>query len=235
MDVGERLRRHVEARLNDGVAKYFDHALDSHVVFEPEGPLVRADISVHVGRGIQVQGHGAAEDAQNAFDLAMERIAKRLRRNKRRLRDHHRKSGSARREEALTAQHVILADPGDRADEESERRRSAGHRGDGRGKSSSLSRLTVGEAVIASRSRAAAGRRLPQRRARRGERDLPPRRRESRLARPVGRGRDRGSRSAKRLEWEIGGLAVQRRGGRPAARREQETGDPGKSPGGRRR
>ena len=120
MDVGERLRRHVEARLNDGVAKYFDHALDSHVVFEPEGPLVRADISVHVGRGIQVQGHGAAEDAQNAFDLAMERIAKRLRRNKRRLRDHHRKSGSARREEALTAQHVILADPADRPDDEAE-------------------------------------------------------------------------------------------------------------------
>ena len=120
MDVGERLRRHVEARLNDGVAKYFDHALDSHVVFEPEGPLVRADISVHVGRGIQVQGHGAAEDAQNAFDLAMERIAKRLRRNKRRLRDHHRKSGSARREEALTAQHFILADPADRPDDEVE-------------------------------------------------------------------------------------------------------------------
>ena len=120
MDVGERLRRHVEARLNDGVAKYFDHALDSHVVFEPEGPLVRADISVHVGRGIQVQGHGSAEDAQNAFDLAMERIAKRLRRNKRRLRDHHRKSGSARREEALTAQHVILADPADGPDDEAD-------------------------------------------------------------------------------------------------------------------
>ena len=144
MDVGERLRRHVEARLNDGVAKYFDHALDSHVVFEPEGPLVRADISVHVGRGIQVQGHGAAEDAQNAFDLAMERIAKRLRRNKRRLRDHHRKSGSARREEALTAQHVILADPGDRADDEPE--------GDGplviAETVAEIESMTVGEAVM---------------------------------------------------------------------------------------
>ena len=144
MDLGERLRRHVEARLNDGVAKYFDHALDSHVVFEPEGPLVRADISVHVGRGIQVQGHGAAEDAQNAFDLAMERIAKRLRRNKRRLRDHHRKSGSARREEALTAQHVILADPGERPDDETE--------GDGplviAETVAEIESMTVGEAVM---------------------------------------------------------------------------------------
>jgi ribosomal subunit interface protein len=118
IDVGERLRRHVETRLNDGVGKYFDHAMDSHVVFEPDGKLVRADISVHVGRGIQAQSHGSAEDAQTAFDLAMERIAKRLRRNKRRLRDHHRKSGSARREEALTAQHVILADPADQPDDE---------------------------------------------------------------------------------------------------------------------
>lgn len=90
------------------------------MVFEPDGKLVRADISVHVGRGIQAQGHGSAEDAQNAFDLAMDRIAKRLRRNKRRLRDHHRKSGSARREEALTAQHVILADPAERPDDEAE-------------------------------------------------------------------------------------------------------------------
>ncbi len=117
MDVGEQLRQHVEARLNDGVAKYFDHALDASVVFEPDGPLVRADISVHVGRGIQAQGHGAAEDPQRAFDVAMEHIAKRLRRNKRRLRDHHRKSGSARREEGLTAQHVILADPAERRDD----------------------------------------------------------------------------------------------------------------------
>ena len=116
--MGERLRRHVETRLNDGVGKYFDHAVDSHVVFEPDGKLVRADISVHVGRGIQAQSHGSAEEAQTAFDLAMERIAKRLRRNKRRLRDHHRKSGSARREEALTAQHVILADPADQPDDE---------------------------------------------------------------------------------------------------------------------
>lgn len=144
MDVGERLRRHVEARLNDGVAKYFDHALDSHVVFEPEGPLVRADISVHVGRGIQVQGHGAADDAQSAFDLAMDRIAKRLRRNKRRLRDHHRKSGSARREEALTAQHVILADPADGPDEEPE----GGNPVVVAETVSEIESMTVGEAVM---------------------------------------------------------------------------------------
>ena len=90
------------------------------------------------------RSRGTAEDAQNAFDLAMERIAKRLRRNKRRLRDHHRKSGSARREEALTAQHVILADPGDRTDDESE--------GDGplviAETVAEIESMTVGEAVM---------------------------------------------------------------------------------------
>ena len=70
------------------------------------------------GAGFKSRGTARPKTAQTAFDLAMERIAKRLRRNKRRLRDHHRKSGSARREEALTAQHVILAAPADQPDDE---------------------------------------------------------------------------------------------------------------------
>lgn len=110
LEVGDTLRRHVEDRLNDGVAKYFDHAIESHVVVAQDAAAVRADIQVHVGRGILVQGHGQADDAQLAFDLALERISKRLRRYKRRLRDH-RKAGADHREDALRAQQYILAGP----------------------------------------------------------------------------------------------------------------------------
>jgi ribosomal subunit interface protein len=88
--VGEALRGHVEKELADTISKYFEHAIEASVVLSPEGKgkQVRADISVHIGRNIQMQGHAESHEAKAAFDAALERIAKRLRRQKRRLRDH---------------------------------------------------------------------------------------------------------------------------------------------------
>jgi hypothetical protein len=45
---------------------------------------------VHAGRGLQLRGEGEAADANTAFDDAAEHIAKRLRRYRRRVNDHHR-------------------------------------------------------------------------------------------------------------------------------------------------
>jgi hypothetical protein len=56
------------------------------VVFSRDAGLTRADNSVHVGRGIQLQGRAAGGDPLGAFDSAVEHIGKRLRRHKRRLR-----------------------------------------------------------------------------------------------------------------------------------------------------
>ena len=100
-------RDHVHRHLTETVAKYFDHAIDASVVLSREAHRLRADISVHVGRGILVQGHGQADNGYAAFDGASERIAKRLRRYKRRLRDHHRKSVTP--EERTPAHQYILA------------------------------------------------------------------------------------------------------------------------------
>jgi len=83
----------VETRLTDGVAKFVDHAIDSVVVLSrgAKKKQVRADISVHVGRDITVQGRHESDDAYTAFDSAAERVTKQLRRYKRRLRDHRNK------------------------------------------------------------------------------------------------------------------------------------------------
>lgn len=109
LNIGDALRTHVEDRLADVVAKYFDHAIDSTVVVsrEGKGKQICADISVHVGRGITVQGHGEGDDAYGAFDGATDRIAKRLRRYKRRLRDHRKMSGDGT---GLQAQQYVLSD-----------------------------------------------------------------------------------------------------------------------------
>lgn len=89
IDVGDTLRAHVEERITAGTEKYFGNPIDAQVVFSREGPLHRVDCSVHVGAGIYVKSHASADDAYAGFDAAAERVEKRLRRYKRRLRNHH--------------------------------------------------------------------------------------------------------------------------------------------------
>ncbi len=111
IDVGEALREHVAAALDGAVSKYFDAAIDGNVSFSREAHLTRCDIQVHARRGIFMQAEASAEEIYVAFDRALDRIAKRLRRYKRRLRDHH-QSGAAD-VEAIAAQQYVLAGNGE--------------------------------------------------------------------------------------------------------------------------
>lgn len=89
IDIGESLRAHVSGTLDTLVGKYFGNAIEAQAVFAREAHLVSCDLAVHVGRDILANSHGAAGDAYAAFDAAAARVDKRLRRQKRRLRDHH--------------------------------------------------------------------------------------------------------------------------------------------------
>jgi ribosomal subunit interface protein len=115
LDVGASLRRRVEEGLAAAVAKYFDRAIESHVTFDKRGQFFLADIAVHVGRGIVAHSGGEADDPYVAFSGALEHLAKRLRRHKRRLRDHH--NAVSRASKSEQAWQYVLAGP---ADEESE-------------------------------------------------------------------------------------------------------------------
>ena len=92
--VSERLREHARERLKSAINKYFTAAIDAHVVFESGKRKIVAHITVHVGSGITLQGQGEADEIFACFDIAAERVEKRLRRYKRRLRDHHRGRGA---------------------------------------------------------------------------------------------------------------------------------------------
>jgi len=112
IDVGEALRQHVETTLAGIVDKYFEKAIEAHVVFSREGPLIQSDISVHIRRDILVQGQAASADAYAAFDSAAAHIAKRIRRYKRRLRGRHGQTHEAVAEtlETLSARSYVLAE-----------------------------------------------------------------------------------------------------------------------------
>ena len=114
IDVGDALRRHTQAAVEDIAEKYFGNALEAHVVFSREAHLIQCDLQVHVGRGILVRSEADANEAYAAFDIAAERIDKRLRRYKRRLRDHHAHDKERERAEPLGRTYVLQ--PGETED-----------------------------------------------------------------------------------------------------------------------
>ena len=150
IDVGDALRRHVEASLSTILGKYFGTAIEAHVVASREAHLSRVEISVHIGRGIVVNAHGAASEPYSAFDAAAERVAKQLRRYKRRLRDHHAKDAVGVDERAMA---YILAPVAEEAEDEEPEEEGAGDGADGgpaliAEMSTELPHLTVGEAAM---------------------------------------------------------------------------------------
>jgi ribosomal subunit interface protein len=115
LDVGDALRGFVEERLTALTEKYFSNPIDATIVFSQDAHLYRADISVRVGRGILLQSTAEATDIYPAFDAAAEKVGKRLRRYKRRLRDHHMHEAgaalAAAENDVQARQYVIEAEP----------------------------------------------------------------------------------------------------------------------------
>ena len=107
LDVGDALRNHVQASLSGILGKYFGDAIDASVTLSRESHLYRAVVTAHVGRGIRLEAQAEASEPYPAFDQAAERLSKRLRRYKRRLRDHHKDDGAERK--VLMAQQYILS------------------------------------------------------------------------------------------------------------------------------
>jgi len=88
VEMSEALEERVETRLNDIFEKYFGDAITANVVFSKDGPMFHAQVSSHVGRGIEMEADADAGDAYTAFDEAAEKLAKRLRRHKRKIKNH---------------------------------------------------------------------------------------------------------------------------------------------------
>ena len=88
MEIGDAFRSKIEGRVGEAVGKYFDGGYSGSVTVEKSGSRFSADCVVHLDTGISLQAAGQAQDPQLAFDAAAERIEKRLRRYKRRLKAH---------------------------------------------------------------------------------------------------------------------------------------------------
>ena len=89
IDIGAALQSHVENELSALLEKYAGRPTDAVVTFSKSGHEFVCETVVHLSTGLNVQAKGSDHEIYAAFDASSEKMDKQLRRNKRRLKDHH--------------------------------------------------------------------------------------------------------------------------------------------------
>jgi len=109
VDVGEALRSRVSDELTSSISKYFDRdGGGADVVVSREGNAFKVDCAVTLASGQQLTTQGIGGDAHLAFDAALEKMSKRIRRYKNRLKSHH---GQQVAKQAESAAYFVIASP----------------------------------------------------------------------------------------------------------------------------
>ncbi len=89
LDVGDALRQRLSDRVSEVVGKYFDGGWSGHATVCREGSGYRSELLLHLDSGANLQAQGNAQEPTACADAAMDKIEKRLRRYKQRLKDRH--------------------------------------------------------------------------------------------------------------------------------------------------
>src|SRR5437763_12337278 len=120
IDVGEALRARINQRIVDATSKYFDGGFSGHVAIGKEAFGFRTECVIHLDSGIVLEADAIAADAYASADQAAERIEKRLRRYKRRLKDHQvtPTNGAGGEEARIDAPSYVIAAPEHDGEEE---------------------------------------------------------------------------------------------------------------------
>lgn len=103
MNVGDALSTRIAEELSSNIEKYFERGGSAEVRVNPDGHGYRVDVSVNLASGQHLDSHGGGGDAHAAFDDALAKIEKRVRRYKRKLKNHHQPAGRQTNGEAAAA------------------------------------------------------------------------------------------------------------------------------------
>jgi len=115
MDVGDALTERVASEFEETVARYFDNAIEGHATLTRQQKRFSAALRAHISRGVKVESSASAADAHAAFDGALEKMAKQLRRYKRKLVSvhHHQAASTGEAAEMLQAVDYVVEDDPD--------------------------------------------------------------------------------------------------------------------------
>ena len=89
MEISSGTRQHVDSDLRAVLSKFAERPTEASVTFGREAQLQHCEITVHLSTGLTVQARSSAPGVRAAFDLAIDKLGKQLRRYKRRLKNHH--------------------------------------------------------------------------------------------------------------------------------------------------
>lgn len=96
VDAGEAFKTYIGEKIALVLEKYIGPEIGGHIRLSKERSQFRTDCSIRLKTGLMLEAHGLGHDAYASADGAVERLEKRIRRYKRRLKDHHqRPSGHA--------------------------------------------------------------------------------------------------------------------------------------------
>jgi ribosomal subunit interface protein len=144
LDVGAALRGQAETRVAAALGKYYEGGYQGHITVGKDGTAFKTDGVLHLSSGITLEASATAHDPYASLDKMAERIEKRLRRYKRRLKD--RSAAANGREPLMEIPSYVIAAPDDDIEE---------HEPDHAGENpvivaestKSLHQMTVGDAV----------------------------------------------------------------------------------------
>lgn len=110
MDIGDALRGHITDKLEDIKEKYFNRAIEANVTLTPEGSaFTKTHISIRIGKDIMVMSDATEADPYASFDSACEKVAKQMRRYKKRLRDHHERLENLPEDNFIPARDLVIS------------------------------------------------------------------------------------------------------------------------------
>lgn len=144
LDLGDALRGRVDERMAATLSKYLDghmnEASTGHVTLRRDGTAYRTDCVLHLVSGLTIEASSSAHDPRASFEQTADRLEKRLRRYKHRLKTHATGPDSS----AIEAAYAVFAAP-----EEEEPEEAGAHPPIVAESTKTLSRHSVSEAVTA--------------------------------------------------------------------------------------
>lgn len=150
LDLGTALRGRVEDRIGATLSKYLDDRMSStctgHVTLRRDGTGYRTDCVLHLASGLTLEASGGAHDPTASFEQTADRLEKRLRRYKHRLKEH---SGPSHAGADIQAAYAVFAAPDEGEDEIEDQPEEGAHPPVVAESTKTLRRQSVSEAVTA--------------------------------------------------------------------------------------
>jgi ribosomal subunit interface protein len=107
IEVGSALQTYLVDKTRSVLEKYIGPEISGHLRVSKERSRFQTNCSIRLRTGLLLEAHGEGADAYASADMALERLDKRVRRYKRRLKDHHSESRNATFSQSVASDYVV--------------------------------------------------------------------------------------------------------------------------------